>query len=104
MLADLDMPGMDQFELARYLRAVEAEDGGARKPIIAVTANAMRGQEERSLAAGMDSVNRASPSATHEGSSNVVRWRDPHGDRWLSVPLSQLCKRGRARRGFFRLR
>jgi hypothetical protein len=38
-----------------------------------MTTNAMRGEEERSLAAGMDSVNSASPSATHEGSSNVVR-------------------------------
>ena len=54
MLADIHMPHMDGHELARRLRAAEAERGGTRTPIIAVTANAMKGEEERCLAAGMD--------------------------------------------------
>jgi signal transduction histidine kinase len=54
VLADLHMPVMDGYELTRRLRAVEAETGAARTPIVAVTANAMRGEEERCLASGMD--------------------------------------------------
>jgi GAF domain-containing protein/FixJ family two-component response regulator len=54
VLADLHMPGMDGFAMTRQLRAREVENGGARTPIVAVTANAMRGEEERCLAAGMD--------------------------------------------------
>jgi CheY-like chemotaxis protein len=51
VLADLHMPGMDGYALAWRLRAREAELGCARTPVVAVTANAMRGEEERCLAA-----------------------------------------------------
>jgi len=54
VLADIHMPVMDGYELARRLRAAEAERGRARTPIVAVTANATMGEEERCLAAGMD--------------------------------------------------
>jgi HPt (histidine-containing phosphotransfer) domain-containing protein len=48
------MPNMDGHELARRLRSGEADRGALRTPIIAVTANAMKGEEERCLASGMD--------------------------------------------------
>src|SRR6185295_10195347 len=55
VLADIHMPHMDGYELARRLRAVEAEQHShTRSPVVAVTANAMKGEEERCLAAGMD--------------------------------------------------
>ena len=54
VLADLHMPGMDGYELVRRLRGAEAARKSAHTPIIAVTADAMRGEEERCLAAGMD--------------------------------------------------
>jgi CheY-like chemotaxis protein len=55
VLADIHMPRMDGYELARRLRAIEAErHDHARTPVVAVTANAMKGEEERCLAAGMD--------------------------------------------------
>jgi PAS domain S-box-containing protein len=55
VLADIHMPRMDGYELTRRLRAIEAErHGGSRMPVVAVTANAMKGEEERCLAAGMD--------------------------------------------------
>jgi signal transduction histidine kinase/CheY-like chemotaxis protein/HPt (histidine-containing phosphotransfer) domain-containing protein len=54
VLADVHMPHMDGYELARRLRAAEADRGAVRTPIVAVTANAMKGEEERCLASGMD--------------------------------------------------
>jgi signal transduction histidine kinase/ActR/RegA family two-component response regulator len=54
VLADVHMPHMDGHELARRLRAAEADRGAARTPIVAVTANAIKGEEERCLASGMD--------------------------------------------------
>jgi CheY-like chemotaxis protein/HPt (histidine-containing phosphotransfer) domain-containing protein len=55
VLADIHMPRMDGYELTRKLRAIEAErPGSSRTPVVAVTANAMKGEEERCLAAGMD--------------------------------------------------
>jgi CheY-like chemotaxis protein len=54
VLVDIHMPHMDGHELTRQLRATEAERDGIRTPIIAVTADAMKGEEERCLATGMD--------------------------------------------------
>jgi CheY-like chemotaxis protein/HPt (histidine-containing phosphotransfer) domain-containing protein len=54
VLADIHMPHMDGHEFARRLRAAEADRGGVHTPIVAVTANAMKGEEERCLASGMD--------------------------------------------------
>jgi CheY-like chemotaxis protein/HPt (histidine-containing phosphotransfer) domain-containing protein len=54
ILADIHMPRMDGYELAQQLRDGERLRKTARIPIVAVTANAMRGEEERCLAAGMD--------------------------------------------------
>jgi HPt (histidine-containing phosphotransfer) domain-containing protein len=48
------MPHMDGHELARRLRAAEADRGALRTPIVAVTANAVKGEGERCLVSGMD--------------------------------------------------
>jgi len=78
VLADLHMPGMDGYELTRRLRAAEAEHGSARTPVVAVTANAMRGEEERCLAAGMDAY-LAKPVAIDRLRATLERWL-PIGD------------------------
>ncbi len=52
LLTDLHMPEMDGYDLTARIRA--AEDGRARMPIIALTANVIRGESARCLAAGMD--------------------------------------------------
>ncbi|MBU2645633.1 response regulator [bacterium] len=60
ILMDGNMPNLDGLEATRRIREIEARqkpgpgDLPARIPIIALTANAMKGDRERFLAAGMD--------------------------------------------------
>jgi len=52
VFTDLHMPGMDGYELAA---AIRAEQGAVARPfIVALTANAVKGEDARCRAAGMD--------------------------------------------------
>ena len=55
ILTDIHMPAMDGYELVQRVREVETgADRRPRTPVIAVTANALKGEEQRCLAVGMD--------------------------------------------------
>ncbi|MCW2245008.1 signal transduction histidine kinase/DNA-binding response OmpR family regulator/HPt (histidine-containing phosphotransfer) domain-containing protein [Azospirillum fermentarium] len=58
LLTDCQMPELDGFALTAAIRAEEAAPGphtpSAHIPIIAITANAMEGEAQKCLAAGMD--------------------------------------------------
>ncbi|MBM3617411.1 MAG: response regulator, partial [Alphaproteobacteria bacterium] len=54
ILMDVQMPIMNGFDAAREIRKIEERESKKRAIIIAVTANAMAGDRERCMEAGMD--------------------------------------------------
>jgi CheY-like chemotaxis protein len=57
LLTDLHMPSLDGYALAEAIRHAEIRRPprpGGRMPILALTANALRGESTRAMSAGMD--------------------------------------------------
>ena len=53
-MLDIQMPGMDGYEVLRKLRDYEDRKNRKRVPVLALTAHAVAGERERGLEAGMD--------------------------------------------------
>ena len=54
ILSDCHMPIMDGFEMSQAIRRAELEQGLDRTHIIAITANALKGDADKYFASGMD--------------------------------------------------
>jgi signal transduction histidine kinase/DNA-binding response OmpR family regulator len=73
VLMDCQMPLLDGYDTAREIRRREAAKHGTHIPIVAMTANAMSGDRERCLAAGMDDY-LAKPIGAEHLDEVLERW------------------------------
>ncbi len=65
ILLDINLPDIDGYEVARRLRGNNARPNLAYVPIIAITANALKGDAGKALSAGCD-VYMSKPINIHE--------------------------------------
>jgi len=87
ILMDCQMPTLDGFEATREIRRLEK--GVRRIPIVALTANAMKGDEELCMAAGMDGFV-SKPIDRERLENQLHRFLPMEGDQDCADPLADL--------------
>lgn len=80
---DWQLPGMDGVEATGEIRAGRAGEGNRSVPVVAMTANAMSGDKEKCLIAGMDDY-LSKPISQNEIVRCVETWG--HGKRSTAMP------------------
>ncbi len=73
VLMDCQMPEMDGYQATRLVRETGAQTRNAATPIIAMTANAMAGDREKCLAAGMTDYI-AKPIRVEQLAAAIAKW------------------------------
>ena len=90
ILMDCQMPEMDGFEATGVIRKRENEKNLPATPIIALTANAMKGDRDKCFAAGMDDYV-SKPVKKETLAAAILKWlpekaaRDDEGERGEAV-------------------
>ena len=94
ILMDCQMPEMDGFEATKHIREIEISLSSNATPIVAFTANAMQGDKERCIEAGMDDYI-SKPVSQKELESILIKWnpdklmsRSLNNEFTLDVPAS----------------
>jgi CheY-like chemotaxis protein len=81
VLMDCHMPVLDGFAATAAIRRQEQAAGsGHHTPIVALTADALVGDAEKSVAAGMDD-HLTKPVTLERLAAVVARWVKPHAER-----------------------
>jgi CheY-like chemotaxis protein len=96
ILMDCQLPEMDGFEATRRIRAHALASNLPHVPIVALTANAIRGDRERCIDAGMDDY-LSKPFRREDLHGAIRRWLAAQSDRPTAIQQAETAVvRGKA--------